>query len=55
MNALVILLVVVGVTVTYSAPVAEYDNRQVSDVISPRDELVLYINNSVSSSSRIVK
>lgn len=44
MNFLVILLIAVGVEVTYSAPVAEYDNRPVSDVISPRDELVGYLH-----------
>lgn len=40
MNILAILTVAISAQITFSAPVAEYADRPVSDVISSRDELV---------------
>lgn len=40
MNILVVFIIGICVKVSFSAPVAEYADRPVSDVISSRDELV---------------
>lgn len=43
MHILAVLIIAISAKITFSAPVAEYADRPISDAISSRDELVATI------------